>query len=146
MLKIFLSLAGAAVAGMLLGGCQSASDSQSPLTGTVWILEQDSLPGRQANWEKPQQPITLVVDEADRVSGCAGVNRYFGSVRFTGDNQLQFSQMGSTRMAGPGLQYESAYLQALPQADSYQVSGDRLTLQDGGQTLLQFTPGKKAVE
>ncbi|MEG1979865.1 MAG: META domain-containing protein, partial [Victivallaceae bacterium] len=45
----------------------------------VWVLDLSSLDGVNKDWVKPAEAITLTIDESGKVTGCAGVNRYFGN-------------------------------------------------------------------
>ena len=45
-------------------------------------------------------------------------------------------------MAGPGLEYERAYLKMLSTVDSFSISGGRLLLKSGGNTVAEFTAAK----
>ncbi|UKI33131.1 MAG: META domain-containing protein [Lentisphaeria bacterium] len=104
-------------------------------------------PARKATGQNRQTPSpspSLPPErEAGRVSGCAGVNRYFGPV--TCDDAagtIRFGTLGATMMAGPGLEYERAYLKMLSTVDSFSISGGRLLLKSGGNTVAEFTAAK----
>ncbi len=114
------------------------------LTGSVWTLDLSSLSGTESGWEKPAKEITLNLT-AKRYNGVAGVNRYFGEVQFdTAARTIKFGGAGVTRMAGPGLQYETAYLKMLSAVTSYQINGNILTLLANEKPVAQFTCVKQA--
>ena len=81
--------------------------------------------------------------EAGRVSGCAGVNRYFGPVTYDeAAGTIRFGTLGATMMAGPGLEYERAYLKMLASVDAFSCADGRLLLKSGKATVAEFTPEK----
>ena len=49
--------------------------------------------------------------------------------------------MGSTMMAGPGLQYESLFLKTLDEADNFAIVDGKLYLYDDNNVIAVFTPG-----
>lgn len=120
-------------------GCKCTS--ATPLTGTTWVLQLDTLTNVQNPAEKPEKEITLVIAPDHKVSGCAGVNNYFGKATVdTEDHDLIFSPLGATLMAGPGMNYEVSYLQTLALVEEYQISGKTLTLMgDEDVPLLIYT-------
>jgi heat shock protein HslJ len=97
------------------------------LQDTAWELE--SLAGDALI------PITKITIEytADQVSGSAGCNTYGGTYEISGDNltviDLYATEMGCLEPAGI-LEQESAYLDALRNATTYEVNGGRLVILD----------------
>ena len=76
-----------------------------------------------------------------KIIGCSGVNRYFGTVKIdSAKNVIDFKSnpIGSTRMAGPGMAYEDAYLKMLGTVDSYEIKGNKLFLKSAGKTVAEF--------
>ena len=141
----------AAVTAVLCGaGCAGVNCCESaaaPLAGTAWKLDLATLPGTEGNWANPANAVTLSFapagKEAGRVSGCAGVNRYFGPVICDdAAGTIRFGTLGATMMAGPGLEYERAYPKMLSTVDSFSISGGRLLLKSGGNTVAEFTAAK----
>lgn len=129
------------LAGMcVLNGCCLFSEPEDvALTGGDWALELDTLAGVERSWTEPARDITLSIRQDGRFAGCAGVNRYFGKAEFDpATHALKFGNAGVTMMAGPGLEYESAYLKMLATVDSYEISGNRLFLKANGETVAEF--------
>lgn len=125
--------------GLLNGCCLFAEPENVALTGGGWALELDTLSGVERSWTEPDRDITLTIQPDGRFAGCAGVNRYFGKVEFdTVAHTLKFGNAGVTMMAGPGLEYESAYLKMLASVDSYEISGKRLFLKSNGRIVAEF--------
>jgi heat shock protein HslJ len=77
-----------------------------------------------------------------RVSGFAGVNRYFGPVKQ--DGSLVFGPLVATRMGGPAdrMDLERAYLDMLAKIDIAWMDGDTLRLVDDGVVLATFVRSK----
>ena len=64
----------------------------------------------------------------NRVNGNLGCNSFFGSYELRGENQIKFSQIGSTMMMCLNLDTENKMKQVLERADNYTVQGDTLVL------------------
>jgi heat shock protein HslJ len=109
-----------------------------PLAGSSWVLDQvlgeEAIPGTQ---------VTIQFNEG-RVEGSAGCNSYGGGYSLGGDNSLTTGEIVRTLMAcenPPGvMDQEDAYLQALQNAASYRIDGQRLEILDAsGATVLWFS-------
>ncbi len=141
MSRIFPSLA-AAGAGLLLlvaAGCSSTPAVPREIAGMQWMLETDSL-AVPPNTVMPEQPVTLLIDDG-KVSGNAGVNRYFGPVRVVpSSGTIEFGVLGVTRMAGPALAFEQHYLEMLESVESYSVTPEnRLLFRSGEQVVAEYS-------
>ena len=124
---------------------EGKSDVVTPHSAPMFAIV--ALSGTESNWGKPANAITLSFapagKEAGRVSGCAGVNRYFGPVTYSAAaGTIRFGNLGATMMAGPGLEYEGAYLKMLGKVDSFSFSNGRLLLKSGKATVAEFIPEK----
>jgi len=100
-----------------------------------WRLEQ--LDGKPAS---PDADLTATFADG-RVSGSGGVNRYFGSYKADGD-ALTVSDIGSTKMAGPGhlMAQESRFFAALAATRSARMADGKLILVDeAGKERLVFS-------
>ncbi len=110
--------------------------SQSPLTGTVWVLQ--SINGFQMEAEIQKTPSLSFSDTALRVGGNGGCNGFGGDYTLKG-KQIKFGRMLSTMMyCEHGSQTEKAYLAALGKVDAYKIEGDKLYLLSGETTMLEF--------
>ena len=145
MRKIFATIVSAAAAAAVLSGCSSLCPNNSKadaLKNSAWTLDLNSLKGADPQRVKPAKDITLTFDENGKVAGCAGVNRYFsGKPALENDGDIDFGMMGSTMMAGPGLQYESLFLKTLDEADNFAIVDGKLYLYDDNNVIAVFTPG-----
>ena len=105
-----------------------------------WLLT--SLNGRQ-----PLAGTTVTaIFEDGQVGGSAGCNSYGGPYRASGQ-KLTISGMAQTLMAclepAGVMEQESAFLQALSQAASYSIAGERLEIWNAaGETILTFSKAR----
>lgn len=140
--NFFCAAAAAALTALLLlPGCGTSGKlPEYPLNGTTWVLDLYTLPERPDPASRPPRPITLRIDEENRTSGNAGVNRYTGTAEIDLEaGKLQFGAQATTRMAGPGLKSERAYLDALAAARTFRLDGRILTLfGEDGTPLAKF--------
>jgi len=86
-----------------------------------------------------------IVFEADKFSGLAGCNRYFGGIKGKGPRDLAFGPIGATRMMCPDpmMRVEDRYLQALQSVKQFSFMFGQLALSyqdDKGWHTLLFTP------
>ncbi len=104
----------------------------TPIVGTEWTLV--SLNGADVTSSAP----TLTLDDAGRLGGSGGCNRYGGSYTLT-DGLLTISPLFSTRMAcaEPIMAQEVAFLNALEAITSARVEGKQLIL-EGENVRLVF--------
>lgn len=128
----------------VLASCASSQDdaeissamAQASPEGS-WVLAE--LPG--ADTIIPTE-ITLdlsVEDESLRASGFSGVNRYSGSatvIESSGD--FSFGMMISTKMAGPHMAFEDAYLRVLAEVDRYRLADSYLFLYTNGELVAVY--------
>jgi len=80
----------------------------------------------------------ILKENDNAVMGNTGCNGIRGGYTLEGIDKIDFSKIISTRMACMDVPYEGEYLQALEQADNYNLSGDTLTLNAGDKTLATF--------
>ena len=95
------------------------------LEGVAWRLTHLD---RQT--QVPEGVLVTLTVEGDRVSGSAGCNRYFGSVRESGPGVLAVGPLGSTRMAcpEPKMETERRYLSALGRVREFGFLNGQLAL------------------
>ena len=123
-------------------GCQVCSVENTSIFGN-WAIE--DIPSATAKKIKPAPKANIVIQSA-RVHGCAGDNRFFGSMKIE-DNKLIFSHMGMTRMMGPNARYEGFFMEALNQVTQFAVIKGKMCLLDkNGKTMIVLKPGKAKEE
>lgn len=64
-----------------------------------------------------------------KIAGETGCNRFFGDFKTDGE-EISFTNMGSTRMMCPQIEFENSYMEALNSVASYTMESDTLTLKD----------------
>ena len=112
------------------------------LSGPVWQANVVNN-GQQAVSSLPEGVQITAQFQDGKIQGSAGCNNYFGAYQLEEDGQLTIQDLGSTEMfcnepAGV-MDQESAFLQALSQAASYQIREQSLTILDAnGAALVVF--------
>lgn len=126
----------AAVLLLAMTACGSGTINK-PLEGTMWKLAQmDAIPDAAISAEADN--FTLVFNAADTmVAGRTNCNRFFGKYEVKG-GELDFENLGMTRMACPDMQYEDLFVKMLDETDGFRVVGDVLTFYDDGKELAIF--------
>jgi heat shock protein HslJ len=85
---------------------------------------------------------TLTIEADGSIRGNAGVNQFRSSldVAALGQGHWQVAPIAGTRMAGTAdaMALERSFLQAIANADSAQIAGDRLQLRNHGAALANF--------
>ncbi|MEA2035057.1 MAG: META domain-containing protein [Euryarchaeota archaeon] len=111
------------------------------LSGTEWqLISYDNGTKEMVSVIKGTE-ITLEFDQDGRITGSAGINRYFAPYEIN-DDKLSFGLIGSTLMAGPGpvMNQESTYLKLLNSTASFGAKEEeKLTFFDpDGKAILVF--------
>ena len=74
-----------------------------------------------------------------RFSGNAGCNQMSG--RYALDkNDLSLSEVITTKMSCPDIEFETLFLELLADVDRYEMEGDDLVMKDGRREVLKFRP------
>ena len=117
---------------LLLAGCSpnGAIVSQDGLTlvDTTWIIE-------SINEEPLNVQVFIKLDEDNRLSGFAGCNRFFSDFT-SGENQLKFGLVGSTKMMCPDMETEKLVFSVIDRTRTYKIKEDTLQLLDEKKQLL----------
>jgi heat shock protein HslJ len=112
------------------------------LEDTQWVLVSYGETGSLASVVGDVEITAEFKREDKQVAGAAGCNQYFGGYELSGLTLAIPGPLGSTAMACAEdvMDQESAYLQALQAAESYEIAGDELRI-DCGEQLLVFKIG-----
>ena len=106
---------------------------------------------RLANMTQPGSPMPMLPStditadfSGDRVTGSGGCNRFMGSYKTKGNNQLSISPLASTRKACEEslMTQESRFVKALKTAQRYKVNDQGLQIfykTEQGTGVLRFT-------
>jgi len=105
-----------------------ADETTSGLWGTAWRL--DDLGGAGV---LDRAQATLEFPEAGKAAGSGSCNRFFGTVRISGES-ISFSALGATQMAcaEPVGMQEAKYLKALQDAERFAFDGPALLIYSKG--------------
>jgi heat shock protein HslJ len=123
---------------LLLSGCAGNRGGDPPpesLEGTSWRLE-DLAGGGVADGVEA----TLEFAPEGKVAGRASCNRFFGTVKVSGE-KIAFTGLGATKMAcpEPAMSQEKKYLVALENARRFTRDGPRLLIHaEGLEQPLRF--------
>ena len=131
------------IAGTLFAVTRANSGSAT-LTDRTWTLTRLIVDGRTQTLLPNALPTLRLQSRDHTVSGSSGCNSYYGSYTLTG-NMVRFERMQTTLMACfpvSLMSEEFAYSGALGRVQSYEISGDTLTLTgDSGRVVMAFQPG-----
>lgn len=121
-------------------GQQGAETAASPATppaapaaalrDTRWVPRQ--LAGQPVRLPPDTREPYLLLRPDGKAEGNGACNTFQGSFFTEKPGELIFSPLMSTRMACPAMSTEAAFVQALGQARTYEISGDTLVLRDAG--------------
>ncbi len=127
----------AAAMAMSMAATELAANGAVPLAGSAW--RPAPLSGFAGTDERPVQ---VEFETADKVSGFAGCNRFFGAFKHGGD-KLTLGPLATTRMACPEdvMDRETRFLKILETARLVEVTESELLLKTWeGAVLLRLTP------
>ena len=127
------------------GGAQAPADPapaaeatkpEVTLTNTYWKLVELNGAAVQPGEGKE---LHMILKGEDQVGGYAGCNQFTGSMTVTGSG-LSVGPIASTRsMCQDVMEQESAFLQALENAQRYSIAGEDLAIEDAnGVVTLRF--------
>lgn len=107
------------------------------LEGPTWVVQEMSVDGTMSAPTTETPPYAIFEDGA--IAGSSGCNSYNGNYETDGDS-MTIGPLAATLMActTPLQGQETIYFELLAQTDSYEVSGDDLTLMSGETVLIRF--------
>ncbi|MBO9634114.1 MAG: META domain-containing protein [Chitinophagaceae bacterium] len=131
-------LSGIAVT-LAIAACNSSMNATGgtshKLEGSSWKLT--GLSTITGELPKTPREVTMRLDTG-RVYGSGGCNRYFGAYTLNGSS-LKFNGVASTKMFCQGaMEVEDGLMQSFNNTDGYFISGKRLALLKGTDTLARF--------
>lgn len=143
MKKIF-TLFSASVS-ILLCACAPNFDPVSEIPDTTWtpIYTEGAMKGVEIP-DDPNNPVFIHFGKDLKVNGMAGVNNFFGACELSKETagrsecKVRWSPLGTTRMAGPYLEYESKFLKDIRETDSIRMSANKLEFLKGRKLLVEF--------
>jgi len=122
------------------GSVSAASALQGPRWRLVELEGEPALTGGGAR----EPHLIFSRDSVDRVGGATGCNSMGG--RYTAEGErIRFADLFSTKMAcveEERMRQETRFVGALGRVDRYAISGDTLTLSEGGTVVARFVKGQ----
>ena len=118
----------------------TGTSSSDVLKGKTWVLTQIN---NAALTKSPAREIVLNFNNLNTISGNGGCNTYGGQYLVSGNNELKFSSVYSTKMACESLDLENIYFESINNTRSFEVTGNTLRLLNGTQELLEFAGKSK---
>ena len=114
-------------------------NSEGDLEDRTWVVQEMNI---GATMTAPAEGVvSYAVFSEGTVAGSAGCNNYNGGYETDGGS-IAIGPIAATLMFCEGaMDQESAYLGALGAADSYEVSGEELTLSNGDTVLIKYIEG-----
>ncbi len=113
---------------------QQAGQQMKTLNNTAWQLSQ--LGGKVVKATASDSNLPNISFYSDlRISGNTGCNSLLGQAKVSG-NQLNFDQMGMTKMACGNDNLEIPFVAALNKTTQYQITGNQLSLQDASGRIV----------
>jgi putative lipoprotein len=134
--RVFIIALAIIVALAVGGGVLFAILSSTPgdLSRPTWKLTRLVVNGLDQPLSASHRATIRFLASQRQVTGTGGCNSFGGSYTLIG-NQVRFGDLRSTLVAcadADAMEQESQYFQGLSQVTNYQVSGNTLTLSDGG--------------
>ena len=83
--------------------------------------------------------------QVNKVSGSTGCNRLNGSIDLTGVNFIKFSPLATTKMLCRGNNNESEFIEALSQANTWNIINNQLLLNNGRIAVAKFRSTMKPI-
>jgi len=94
------------------------------LTGPIWVL---AAPPILDEYDEVTE-LTLVFDDNERISGETSCNEYFADIEAITADQIRFGQIVSTKRGCKSPEIEKAYLNALRNVETFEITEDELVL------------------
>lgn len=129
---------------LMITGCHNTKYAAGNTGGSEalyqhqWNLEElNGQPVEQGSMRKPAY-LLFAPGQVNSVSGNTGCNNFKGSFELTGTNSIKFLPLATTKMACPGENIESKFLEAMGKANNWSITDDQLMLNDGNTLLAKF--------
>jgi len=117
------------------------------LLNTHWSLTGIKGSAVQNPAEGLSEAYIVFMPDSTSLTGSGGCNHLFGTYHLRGKQGIMIEQTGSTKMYCDGMENEARLLNSLREADTYDISGDTLTLKKGGKiSLLSFVSARQTVQ
>ena len=106
------------------------------LTNTYWkLVELNGGPVEPGEGRE----LHMILKGQSQVGGHSGCNQFTGSYTATGDSLSIGPLAGTRKMCADGMEQEYAFLQALEQGRSFDISGEDMSINDAqGAVIMRF--------
>lgn len=126
-----------AAAALLLTLAACSSANKATLESTSWkLVKANGIPSQAIDREADFFTMTFDAQQ-QMVTGRTNCNRFFGHYKVTG-REIDFENMGMTRMACPEMEYETMFAHILDETDRFEVRGQELRLFDDKKEIAVF--------
>ena len=137
MKKILIGLVGV-FAILFLTNCTTQPNTPENIKREWMLVEFQDFTKEMMMINKAQLNLTQQ-NEKGNFSANMGCNNMFGSVTFSSNGTVKFSEIGSTMMfCDKAMDLESAFAKELPTLTNYKVEGHYLTLSNAGGMKIKF--------
>lgn len=121
---------------VFLAACSPKLAPDKYWSGKRWTLtEMKGVPVQQSGTRRDAY---IEFNEPEKkFSGNGGCNHINGNYTLDGKN-LSFSEIISTKMSCPDIEFEYLFLEVLKDIDRFEMDGDDLVLKDGRKDVLVF--------
>lgn len=111
---------------------QATEPSTTVKTGNLldiyWKLSELNIISIAGYPAQNKTPYLMLITEGNRAEGTGGCNSMVGTYALTGENNISFSDLITTKMACPDMKMETEFHAALEATRTYQTDGKVLTL------------------
>jgi heat shock protein HslJ len=127
---------------VISSGCKKESTKQPSLINTNWTLSyiQDTKSSAITNYPA-NQPKKIIIEfsgTSDVISFTGICNTGTGKYSSSATGRLKITDLGTTKIACPDVEWESYTVQSLQEAYSYSINGNNLVISSNGDYNLYF--------
>ena len=130
------------VLGVTVSGCKKESPKQPSLLNTNWTLSyiQDTKSNAVTNYPAAQSNKIIIdfTDSSNIVSFKGICNTGTGKYSFSPSGNLKITDLATTKIACPDVEWEGYTVQSLQEAYSYSINGNSLVIYSNGAYNLYF--------
>lgn len=83
-----------------------------------------------------EHDVTLAFLKEGKIAGNTGCNRFSGEFEIKDKSGIELSNIGSTRMMCPDIQFEISFIEMLEKASQYSINEGRLTLKEDSGDII----------
>jgi len=129
------------VLGVIVAGCKKESPKQPTLLNTHWVLSyiQDTKSNAVTNYPATQSNKIIIDFTSSNIISFTGIcNTGAGKYSFSASGTLEITDLGTTKIACPDVEWEGYTVRSLQEAYSYSINGNSLVIHSNGDYNLYF--------